>query len=86
MTNAPAANESILEIAVNAASRGHDLTGFEKVDGYEASRRKCGRTAWVGYNGLMYRMLDSECNLNRELLSKKAVLCAHFTLSEPNSK
>ena len=67
MTDTTAANESMLEIAVNAAAAGHDLTGFEKVDaavglpdGYEARCRKCGRTAWVGDDGLMYSLLDRD--------------------------
>ena len=50
MTDTTAANESMLEIAVNAAAAGHDLTGFEPVDstvglpdGYEARCRGCGQ-------------------------------------------
>ena len=63
------ANESMLEIAVNAAADGHDLTGFEPVDAadglpdrYEARCRKCGRTAWVGDDGLMYSLLGDDCS------------------------
>ena len=55
MSKAAAANEAMLEIAVNAAAAGDDLGGFEPVDavdglpnGYQARCRKCGRTAWVG--------------------------------------
>jgi hypothetical protein len=69
MSDKTAANESMLEIAVNAAAAGHDLSGFRSVNaieglpnGYEARCRKCGRTAWVGEDGLMYSLLDSECN------------------------
>ena len=65
MTNAPAANDSMLEIAVNAVAVGHDLTGFERVDatvglpdGYEAKCRNCGKTAWVGDDGLIYSLLS----------------------------
>ena len=67
MTDTTAANQSMLEIAVNAAAAGHDLTGFERVDadvglpdGYEARCRKCGKTAWVGDDGLMYSLLDAK--------------------------
>jgi hypothetical protein len=31
-------------------------------NGYEARCHKCGRTAWVGEDGLMYSLLDSECS------------------------
>jgi hypothetical protein len=67
MNASPAANESMLEIAVNAAAAGHDLTGFEKVDeavglpeGYEARCRKCRKTAWVGEDGLTFSLLNAE--------------------------
>ena len=70
MTNKNAANESMLEIAVNAAAAGHDLSGFRPVNateglpnGYEARCRKCGRTAWVGEGGLMYSLLDDICKV-----------------------
>ena len=65
MTDKTAANESMLEIAVNAAAAGHDLGGFDPVDdadgrpaGYQARCRGCGRTAWVGENGLTYSLLE----------------------------
>ena len=73
MTNKTAANDSMLEVAVNAAAAGHDLTGFEKVDaavglpdGYEARCRKCGKTAWVGDDGLMYSLLEERCMPNEQ--------------------
>lgn len=51
---------------VNAALSDHDLAPFEPVDtdagGYEARCRKCGQTAWVGDNGLIYSMLDEQCS------------------------
>ena len=67
-TDRSSANESMLEIAVNAAAAGHDLTGFEPVDatvglpdGHEARCRDCDQTAWVGDGGLMYSLLGQEC-------------------------
>ena len=64
----PILNQSMLEIAVNAAATGHYLGGFEPVDdtdgrpaGYQARCRKCGRTAWVGFDGLMYSLLEERC-------------------------
>ena len=73
MTDKTAANESMLEIAVNAAAAGHDLSGFEPVqdgdakpNGYQAKCRKCGQTAWVGDSGLIYSLLDSECDFTLE--------------------
>jgi len=66
------ANESMLQIAVNAAAAGHDLTGFEPVEdmdgnpnGYEAKCRHCGQTAWVYFSGMIYSLLDDVCP-NRE--------------------
>ena len=69
MTDKTAANESMLEIAVNAAAAGHDLGGFEPVDdtdgrpaGYQARCRSCGRTAWAGEDGLKYSLLGEYCS------------------------
>ena len=63
-----AANESMLAIAVDAAAAGHDLTGFEPVEddhavlrGYQAQCRRCGKTAWVGRQGVMYSLLAEIC-------------------------
>ena len=62
------ANESMLEIAVNAAAGGHDLGGFGLVhdhdnnpNGYQARCRKCDLTAWVDFSGMMYNLLADEC-------------------------
>lgn len=62
------ARESMMEIAVNAAGGGHDLTGFEPVEdqdgrpnGYEARCRKCNLTAWVDDSGMMYSLLADIC-------------------------
>ena len=70
-TDRSSANEAMLEIAVNSSAAGHDLSGFEPVEdadgrhtGYQARCRNCGQTAWVGTNGLVYSLLDSEgCQL-----------------------
>ena len=55
MSPTAAAYESMLEIAVNAAAGGHNLTGFEAVEGpdggHQAECRRCGMTAWVGGDG-----------------------------------
>ena len=63
------ANDSMLEIAVNALAAGHDLSGFEPVqdqdgdpNGYQARCKRCGASVWVGDNGLMYSLLDDICN------------------------
>ena len=60
MSDLVLANEAMLEIAVNAALGEHDLSGFDVVDaavglpeGFEVRCRRCGRTAWVGEDGLM---------------------------------
>ncbi|MFN2137908.1 MAG: hypothetical protein ACK2UK_18280 [Candidatus Promineifilaceae bacterium] len=62
------ANKVMLEIAVEAAFGGHELSGFEKVDaatglpdGFEAKCRRCGRSAWVGEQGLAYSLLEHVC-------------------------
>jgi len=64
-----AANETMLQIAVNAAAAGHDLSGFEPVqdadgqpNGHQARCRNCQQSVWVGDNGLMYSLLDDICN------------------------
>lgn len=69
MNNSGTVNDTMLEIAVNAAAAGHDLSGFESVDkvdgnssGYQARCRNCSQTAWVAFSGLTYSLLDSTCN------------------------
>jgi hypothetical protein len=54
------------EIAVNAATTGHDLTGFEPVvgaddtySGYQVTCRQCGATTWVAQSGLIYLLGES---------------------------
>ena len=63
-----AANETMLEIAFNAAASGHDLSGFEMVAnanrhqaGYLARCRHCDQIVWVGFSGIVYSRLDVEC-------------------------
>jgi hypothetical protein len=56
------ARAAILECQVDAALAGHDLGPFEEVDnGYQAACRRCGKTVWVGENGLMYSLLGESC-------------------------
>ena len=68
MINTAATNKSMLEITVNVAASGHDLRGFypvEDADGRpnesQDKCRKCGRTAWVGEDGLVYNLLGDSC-------------------------
>ena len=68
MTNAPAANESMLEIVVDAAAGGHDLAGFELVGnsdgqqaGYQARCRNCDKSVSVSFSRIAYSLLDDEC-------------------------
>ena len=63
-----AVNESMLEIAINAAGSGHDLGPFEPVEdgngkpnGHQARCRRCEQSAWVDDTGLMYSLLDDVC-------------------------
>jgi hypothetical protein len=60
--------QGMLEIAVSAVFGKHDLSGFEVVDasvgmpeGFEAWCRRCGRTAWVGIDGVAYNLLGDNC-------------------------
>lgn len=61
---AMALRESVLQTQVDAALRGHDLTGFEVVDerGFQAKCRKCAGTVWVGVSGLIYSLLAESCS------------------------
>lgn len=63
-----AANEGMLQIAVNAAAGGHDMTGFEPVqdqdgdpNGHQAVCRRCGLSAWVDDSGMQYSLLAADC-------------------------
>ena len=64
----PKAREAMLEVMVNVAGGGHDLTGFDPIqdqdrdpNGYEARCRRCNLTAWVGDGGSIYSLLAAEC-------------------------
>jgi hypothetical protein len=63
MTTDPA-RAAILEVQVDAALANHDLGPFEDVDpeigGYQAECRRCGKTVWVGKQGLIYSLLGEE--------------------------
>ncbi len=63
-----ALKSSFLEAQATAALGGHDLTAFEPVEDsmgrpncYQAMCRVCGKTRWVGENGLRYSLLKNEC-------------------------
>jgi hypothetical protein len=58
----------MLEVAVSAAGGNHDLSGFAAVEGsagdmegYQAKCRRCGMTAWVSEDGLIYSLLADIC-------------------------
>lgn len=58
------ANETRMEIMVNAAFNGHDLSEWqltESEDGWQATCRKCAGTIWVGKKGLQYSLLTDPC-------------------------
>ena len=60
------ADESRMEVMVDAALSGHDLTVWEYDDkrstpGWQARCRRCDRTVWVGAQGLIYSLLDESC-------------------------
>jgi hypothetical protein len=59
------AKGAILEVQVNATLSGHDIGPFELVDprigGWQAECRRCGKSVWVGDNGLMYGILAERC-------------------------
>jgi len=64
----PECRQSMMEIMVNAALVGHDMTPFEPVaddnqltPGYQTTCRRCKKTAWVNNAGMMYSLLDDAC-------------------------
>jgi hypothetical protein len=59
-----AADESMMEIMVNAALAGHDLAEWSLVEdgrGWQARCRVCGETVWVGMTGVQYSLLSDRC-------------------------
>ena len=61
MSNA-ALKEAVLEAQAEGALGGHSLGPFETVEnGYQATCRHCGKTTWVGQQGLRYSLLGERC-------------------------
>lgn len=54
--------EALLEAMAEAALGGHDLGEWEEVEsGWQAKCGRCGRTTWIGDNGLRYGLLECRC-------------------------
>lgn len=59
-----AADESMMEIMVDAAVAGHDLTAWQLTEdgsGWQTRCRCCQETAWVGVSGVQYSLLSEIC-------------------------
>lgn len=59
-----AADEAMMEIMVEAALAGHDLTAWSIVAdgrGWQARCRRCREAAWVGESGVQYSLLADAC-------------------------
>lgn len=57
-----AVKEALLEAMAEAALGGHDLGEWQEVEnGWQARCGRCNQTAWVGYNGLHYSLLEDQC-------------------------
>ena len=59
-----AADESMMEIMVNASFAGHDLAEWALMEdgrGWQARCRVCGETVWVGMSGVQYSLLSDRC-------------------------
>jgi hypothetical protein len=56
-----------LEVMVNAALSGHDLTPFDPVPsgGYQSRCRRCHKTVWINAIGLIYSLLPDFCHPKR---------------------
>lgn len=55
--------EAVLEAQAEGALGGHSLGPFEAVEnGYQATCRHCGKTTWVGEQGLRYSLLGERCS------------------------
>ena len=58
------ADEAMMEIMVNAAAEGHDLTAWvltEDGAGWQARCRRCQGMVWVGMSGVQYSLLAATC-------------------------
>jgi hypothetical protein len=65
-----AADEAMMEMMVNAAAEGHDLTAWvltEDGTGWQARCRRCQGTAWVGRSGVQYSLLADVCQGKADL-------------------
>ncbi len=58
----------LLEVMVNATLTGHDLgpwvadeNDLDRVTGWQALRRQCPRSVWVGSSGVLYTLLADRC-------------------------
>ena len=63
-----AADEAMMEIMVDAAAAGHDLTAWQLTDegnGWQTRCRRCQETAWVGVSGVQYSLLSEVCRDRR---------------------
>lgn len=60
-----ASSAAALEVMVNAALAGHDLSPFEPISsgGYLARCRRCHKTVWIDDKGLIYSLLPDHCPL-----------------------
>ncbi len=60
-----AADESMMEVMVDAALTGHDLAEWilvEDGNGWQARCRRCHGTVWVGTSGMQYSLLAACCD------------------------
>ena len=63
-TRDEAGDESMMELMVNAALSGHNLTEWVLVEdgsGWQARCRLCQEIAWVGTSGVQYSLLSDRC-------------------------
>lgn len=62
-----AVKEALLEAMAEAALGVHDLSEWEEVEnGWQARCGRCGRTTWIGENGLRYGLLEDTCSVLRD--------------------
>ena len=61
------ANDTRMQVMVNAAFNGHDLSEWlttESDDGWQSTCRLCEKAVWVGKNGLQYSSLENICPMS----------------------